>query len=84
MGLMGNTLSREECASAAWAGILTYGLIQPITVAGPWPMFAAFPLFPCLQIVEASLFSRSTACQPEAALTLNGVGKWSSRKVLVR
>ncbi len=60
-----HTLSREECQpAAAWAGVLTYGLEGPITVAGPWPIFTAFPLLPSLQVVEASLFCRSTECQP--------------------
>src|SRR5712692_2118043 len=36
-------------ASSARVGILTDGLREPITVAGPRPILTAFPLNPCLQ-----------------------------------
>ena len=37
-----NPFSRRVRAAAAWEGVLTYG-VSPITVAGPWPIFTAFP-----------------------------------------
>jgi hypothetical protein len=64
MGLVSHTLSREECQpAAAWVGSLTLGLVRPITVAGPWPIFTAFPRFPCLQDVAVSLVCRARTCQ---------------------
>jgi len=39
---MPHPFSRRVPAAAAWEGVLTYG-VSPITVAGPWPIFTAFP-----------------------------------------
>src|ERR1700722_16834288 len=53
----GRALSREERQRVAYLeGVLTFGLPlgarRPITVAGPWPIFTAFPLTRSAQIVE--------------------------------
>src|SRR5579862_4478773 len=48
-----HTPSREECQPAtAMAGVLTYGKLLPITVAGPWPIFTAFPRLQACKFVD--------------------------------
>ena len=39
---MPHPFSRRVPAAAVWEGVLTFG-VSPITVAGPWPIFTAFP-----------------------------------------
>ena len=46
------SLAKDTRPLQPWEGSLTYG-IEPITVAGPRPIFTALPHFPGLQIEES-------------------------------
>src|SRR6202795_3440786 len=62
-GLIASALSREEhAASAASEGSLAYGFFQPITVAGPRPIFTAFPAAHACKL-KIECMSRIAVCQ---------------------
>jgi hypothetical protein len=62
-GLIAGALSREErAASAASEGSLAYGFFQPITVAGPRPIFTAFPAAHACKL-KIECMSRIAVCQ---------------------
>jgi len=62
-GLIASALSREEhAASAASEGSLAYGFFQPITVAGPRPIFTAFPAAHACKL-KIECMSRLPMCQ---------------------
>ena len=75
-GAGAHTPSHEECQSAtAWAGVLTYGCKGRFTVAGPWPIFTAFPQVPKPASLSPTSLSRgSTECQPRGGAKSDGRG----------
>jgi hypothetical protein len=59
MGLALRPFSRRAPAVTAWEGVLTFGT-RPITVAGPWPIFTAFPASHAYWMSNGSVFCRTS------------------------